>query len=346
MAAIYRYQNKPTLITIANDLLTSMTTADNPIFKIFPVRNRRHTKLRWRIKDNYRGLMKLRGAGGEPTSVSAVGEKVYEAAPGVFGEFSTLNEIELMELARGIPKELDVAVDVQGEIRERQDILMTRQVNRLRQMAWQGALTGVVNISLPGGGVGYAMSYSIPSFTPTITWNNLATAVPLKDLQGLQVLHGRGTSNAFDNRATIYLNSLTAQYMFNNTNAADWGGKRTTGGGSVQGQGFYDVVRLDMKLPQFVIWDEGYLDDAGTFTLDVPDGKGLMVAARPNGELPGEVQMTYNAVSDEPGAYAEVHDHTRGETKKIPPTIEVHAGFNGGQVIERPTQLLVLNLAP
>lgn len=344
MAAIYRTQNKATLIQIANDLVTGMGQ-NSPIFDIFPITPRNHLKLRWRIKDNYRGLMKLRGAGGEPTRVNPVGEKIYEESPGVFGEFSTIDEIQLMELGRGIPKDMEIAVDVSDEVRERQVQLMERQMNRLRQMAWQSALTGSVNIALPGGGIGYSFVYTPLTYTPAVLWSTPGTSKPLQDFQTRQVAHGRGTSNAFNRNATAYMNSYTLQLMLNNTNPADWGGKRGIGGGSVQGVGSYEVFRIDMDTPKIVVWDEGYLNDAGTFALDIPDGKILVVAARPNGEKPGEIQMTYNAVSEAPGAYSEVHDFTQGERKRIPPRIDVHAGFNGGQVIERPTQLLVMTVA-
>jgi len=343
MAAIYRTQNKATLIQIANDLVTGMGQ-NSPIFDIFPIQQRNHLKLRWRIKDNYRGLMKLRGAGGEPTRVNPVGEKVYEESPGVFGEFSTIDEIQLMELARGIPKAMDIDVDLSSEVRERQAQLMERQMSRLRQMAWQSALTGTVNIALPGGGIGYSASYTIPTYTPAVLWTTPDTATPLKDFQTRQVAHGRGTSNMFNKLATAYMNSYTLQLMLNNTNAADWGGKRSVGGGTVQGYGAYEAFRIDMDTPKIVVWDEGYENDAGVFTMDIPDGKILVVAARPNGEKPGEIQMTYNAVSEAPGAYAEVHDFTQGDRKRIPPRVDVHAGFNGGQVIERPTQLLVMTV--
>lgn len=344
MAAIYRTQNQATLITIANDLVTSMTQ-NNPIFDIFPIVERRATRLRWRIKDNYRGLMKLRGAGGEPTRVNPVGEKVYEERPGVFGEFSTLDEIDLMDLARGIPKDFSIDVDVKSEIGDRLKQLMERQMNRIRQMAWAGALTGNVQIPLPGGGIGYSMQYTPLTYAPTVLWSNPATSTPLKDLQGLQVAFGRGTSNNYGGMAQVYGNSKTLQFMFNNTNVNDFGGVKGTGGGTLYGMSGYESMRLGRGIGALNIWDEGYLDDSGAFQLDIPDGKLLIVGARPNGEKAGEISMTYNAVSDAPGAYAQVHDFTQGDRKSIPPRIEVHAGFNGGQIIERPTMLLVATVA-
>jgi hypothetical protein len=342
--AVYRYQSRPTLIAIANDLVTGMRM-NNPIFDIFPIVPRNSTRLRWRIKDNYRGMMKMRGAGGEPTRIAAVGDKVYEERPGIFGEFATIDEVELLERGAGIPDDMFIPVDVKGAVRERQLQLTERQQNRIVNMCWTGALTGTLSIALPGGGVGFSMSFTLQTETPSVPWSTVATATPIKNLQDLQVEYGRGTSNNWGQLAKAYLNSVTANYLFSNTNAADWGGEKGDYGKPLRDIGGYNGIRVGRNIPELVIWDGGYVDDAGTFQMDIPDGKILVVAARPGNEKPGEFQMTYNAVTKNPGAYAFVKDFTTGPLASVPPKIDVHQGFNGGQVVERATQLLVMTVA-
>ncbi len=67
------------------------------------------------------------------------------------------------------------------------------------------------------------------------------------------------------------MNTYTAQLLWTNQNAADWGGKRTLGGGTVQGAGYYNIIRADLMLPQIIVTDDGYLDDSGNFFFWIED---------------------------------------------------------------------------
>lgn len=344
MAAQYIYQNQPTLIQIAQDLVLGIGQS-NPIFQyVFPIRNYPNDlKLRWQKKDNFSGLMKARGAGGPPTRIGAIGDTTYEADAGVFGEFSSIDEIRLLQLGAGPATTSDSAirVDLQTEVAARQALLMARQQNRMRQMAWTLARTGTLSVALPGGGIAYSASVTIPTFTPTVSWSTVATATPLLDLMNLQPSYGRGTSNQFGFSSVAIANSVTWSKLYRNTNAADWGGQKGPNGSSVGSIGDYNRIRADRNLPEFITWDDGYLDDSGTFTMDIPDGEVLVVGKRPDNETPGQFMMTYNAVSKGAGAYTHIDDKANpGPRQEIPPRLDVHAGFNGGLAPMRMGQLV------
>lgn len=341
--ATFTFHNTATTIQIANDLVVSMTM-DDPIFKIFPIRRRNTMNLRWEIKDNYAGLMKLRGLGGEPTSIPRIGANLYETRPGVYGEFGTVDEEELTARAKNV-ENLDVRVDVSDLIGDIQTHLLTRQINRVRALLWTLALTGSYSVALPQGGIGHTDSYSITTATVSPLWSSTTTATPLKNLRDLQPTYGRGNSTNFGTGATLWMNSLTANYLLSNTNAADLGGKREAAGSTVDDLPGINKILLGQGAPQIMVYDEGYLNDSGTFTLFIPDGKVLVVGQRPAGETPGEFMMVYNAVSKGAGEYAVVIDKTDGPAREIPPKIEVHAGFNGGPAMTRPSQILVLTVA-
>lgn len=344
--ANYLYQSKPTMIQVANTLILGIATS-NPIFKYFyPIKDRNSVRLQWTIEDNNKGLMALRGAGGKPTRVNPNGLQAFDTTPGVFGEYTEIDEIQLLELGVGVPAGSGITIDVRGEIARRQALLLVREKNRMRQMAWTMARTGQLGVPLPGGGIGYREAVTRQTFTVDLLWTNKATAHPLANFMSLQQQYGIGTSNNFGMQAFSLMNTYTAQLLFTNTNPNDWGGKRTLGGGTVQGMGYYDIIRADLMLPQIIIWDDGYLDENGAFQLDCPNGEVLIGAARPDSELPGEFSLTYNAISGAPGAYSLVKDFTNeNEDGAIPPRLEVHAGFNGGLVESRPSQIVRMIVA-
>jgi hypothetical protein len=343
--AKYFYPNAATLTEIAAELILDYNR-QNPIFQyVFPIMQRNAINLQWFVNGQDQGLMKLRGAGGPPTPITEQGKEFFETTPGVFGEYSALDEIELLELGRGVPRgNTAIAVSVEDRILQKQATLNVRYYNRLRQMAWSLATTGTLAIALPGGGIGYQEAITVRTRTVSPLWTDYANATPLLDLQTQQTTYGFGSSNNFGYGSTVMMNSLTFGHLLRNTNAADFGGIKVANQNSARTMGDYEDLRLGWNLPQVLLWDDGYINEAGTFTLDIPTGTIIQVGARPNGERPGEFALTYNAVHEGTGPYSFVFDKTvRGnQDQEIPPRLEVHMGFNGGLVAHRPTQILKL----
>lgn len=343
MAVNYSFQTNSELTQVSQNLVQA-ATLDDPIFKIFPIRPRNASRLRWAIKDNYKGLMKLRGLGGEPTSIARVATNVYEDIPGVYGEFSTIDEIEMMNRAAGIPADTSIRVDVSDLVAESQEQLTIRQIQRMKQICWTLALTGTFSITLPTGGIGHTGSYTAQTVTVSPLWSTTATATPLKNLRDLQPTYGFGTSTVFNGMAVAWMNSATLNYALANTNAADYGGRRSPGGGTLNGLNGLNQILLEQGTPQINVWDDGYVDDAGAFQLYIPTGKVLVVGKRPDGETPGEFQMTRNMMTNSPTPYSFVNDRTRGDARTVPPRIDIHQGWSGGPVVERGTQLVVMTV--
>ena len=81
-------------------------------------------------------------------------------------------------------------------------------------------------------------------------------------------------------------------------------------------------------------------------TYDIPDGELLVVASRADGTKPGQFQMVRNELTKSPKPYSFVKDFTKGPNgPEVPPRMEVHAGFNGGVALHRPSQLLRMVVA-
>lgn len=344
MARTYTYQTSATLTKISQNLIENVTL-DDPIFKLFPLTLHNTWKLRWEIDNNDVGLMKLRGLGGEPTRITYVGSNIYEAEPGAYGEFWSIGEEELTTAAMYM--NIAEPVDVSGLISRAQGRLTKRQYKRMRTIAWTLALTGTFSVPLPTGGIGHTDSYTPQTLTVSPLWSATTTATPLANLRDVQPVYGRGTSNWFGSGSEAWMNTKTLNYLLANTNASDLGGKRVEGGNTLNTIDGIRAIMVGQGAPTIMPYDEGYLDDAGTFQMYIPDGKVLLIAKRPDNEPPGEFMMTRNANNPgyAPGEYAKTMDYTSGPAEQIPPHIDVHQGFNGGPTMKRPGQLLVLTVA-
>ena len=351
----YVFQESAVVNQIAPDLIQAMTL-DDPIFKYFPIRELNASKLRWTIKDNYRGLMNLRGYDGAPTRVLRPGESLFESNPAVFGEFGQLDEMELTERSRGFPADMTIPMDVSDMVREWQMVLTTRQIQRMRQMTWGLAVTHNLQILFPQGGAGFTETFAGQTVTVATLWSNLMTATPLHDLRQLQLNYGRGTSNNFMAQGEAWMNLRTAQFIMDNRNPADVGGIRAQYGATVfNSLDDFNKVLLQQGAPKICIQDESYqLDTApnaafvnNNYALYLPDGVVWVVAARPGNETPGVFMWTRHMVNGGgTKPYAFVDDYTKSEPHpQVPPKIIIHQGFSGGCVQERPSQTVTMIVA-
>jgi hypothetical protein len=171
-------------------------------------------------------------------------------------------------------------------------------------------------------------------------------ATPLADFRAVQLL-SRGHSVRFDQTARAYMNRVTWNNFIKNTNAADFGGKKGMGLQSLTSLGDANTILTGEGLPNIVVFDGGFLNDAGTFVPFIADAKVVVVGQRTDGGRIGGYRMTRNANNPglAPGAYTEVIDRGEaGSGKQIPRTIEVHDGHNGGPVIYFPSGIVILSV--
>jgi len=326
MSQDFIYPTASELRRIEQDKLPRLTQ-DRPIFKHFPIVPVNNHLLQWEQKDNYTGLQQLRGLGGAPQRVNRVGAKRYMAEPGVYGEFVPLDELELTRR-----RELGTwgqPVDLTDLVTEQQDMLLGRRVDRIELIAWNCA-RGTFSVSGPNGIV-HTDSYTIQTYSAGVAWATVATAAPIKDFRAVKLL-ARGHSVSFGRQATAYMNQTTFNYAMNNTNANDIGGKRVAPSVNILELDQINKVLFDNDLPQIEIYDDTYLDDAGTPQLYIPNSKVVVFGARPGGQPLGEYRMTRNANNPNmgPGAYTKVIDTM---DREVPRRVEVHDGHNGGPVI-------------
>ncbi len=338
------YPNSNELREIAQEK-AAVLAATNPIFEVFPIEESDQTQIRWTQKDMYGGLMAVRGLDGAPSRVKRVGDRTYQATAGVYGEFVTLDEEELTMRRNAVNPALPVTID--DLVMDAQDQLMSRRFARMTKVCWDLALNGFFAV-YRNNILMHTDRYTTQTFTATNLWSNPSLSTPIADLRANQLL-SRGMGVDFGASAQLWLNRTTFNRLLSNTNAADLGGRKAEFGATIGSLNGVNSLLSQEGLPQITIYDDGYFanDDGTGFTLWIPDGKALLVGARPAGQRIGGFRNTRNINNQDmgPGAYQAVIDRgAPGPGQQIPRTIEVHDGFNGGPVLYYPGSLIVMNV--
>jgi hypothetical protein len=344
----YLYPNNFQLTQIDQNLLPVYELQD-PIFKMFPVRTKDTAHVIWEQKDDYTGVMQIRGYDGEFPMVQTVGINRFTINPGIYGEGMPITEQELTE-RRGFGQ-ISQPISIADLVQDRHLHLMTRHWNRMSQITWTLLATGTYSvINDVTNSLGIIDAYQPQSYTSGTPWSTTATATPLADYRAVQLLH-RGHSVSFGSKATAFQNLATWNAMIANSNTADLGGRRSTGLETIEGVAQYSALALKDNLPMVEIWDEGYKSDgitdnytSGTFTTFIPDGAVIIIGKRTNGAPVGEFQLTRNAQNPDvsPGYFVKVTDSMATEHGRPPRKIEVFRGFNGGPQISYGSAIVIL----
>lgn len=334
----YQYPTTRELREINPEKIQNLTRL-RPTFEFFPITESVYWTLEWRQRDNGRGLQQLRGLGGEPGSVKMVGDHAFSAQPGVFGEFMTIDEHMMTLRAQQVPSGEPVVID--DLITEAQDYMNARELDLIEYITWKILLDGQFNFIGPTGAI-YGDQFTIQTGTFS-DWSVLTTATPLADLMGLAVL-ATGKSVSFGAGAQIFMNKVTASYLLRNQNPNDLGGQLAlTFGGIKPVKTIAEINSLmsTSDLPTIVVYDEGYFaETTGQFTKWIPDDVVSVVGQRLNGDSLGEYRMVRNAnnANFAPGRYEKVIDR---QDDRVPRTIELHRGHNGGPVLFYPSSFIV-----
>jgi hypothetical protein len=312
-------------------------TAQRPVFDFFPIEEDDASEVAWEQEDNFIGLQQLRGLNGAPPVVARTGAKRYIMEPGVYGEFSLIDERELTK--RRAFGQIGRPIDIADLVGREQNRLFMRRLDRVELIIWTLLATGTFSVSTLHGAV-HTDTYAVQTASAAVAWGTYATATPLADLRTVQLL-ARGHGVVFDETATMWMNRTTANKLFSNVNPADLYGRRTQGLGTYNSPAQVNQLLAGDGLPNVRIYDEGYFNSSGTFTLFIPNDKVVVIGRRTSGTPIGAYKMTRNANNPDmaPGAYTKVVDN--GEDN-VPRSIAVHDGHNGGPALKFPSAIVVL----
>lgn len=337
----YSYPTSIDLALIEQDLIPRLE-ADRPVFDMFPVVTEDAEVIAWEQRDNYIGLMQVRGYNNEPPRVKRTGGKRYVMEPGVYGEHEPVDEKELTARRRWGTLGTPVAVD--DLVMPIQEKLLGRQYDRIEWMIWQLMATGTFSVPGPTGAPVHTDSYTLQTYTATPTWATFATAVPLVDFRAVQLL-ARGHSVSFADDAVAYMNQATFNNLAQNTNNQDLYGRRTAGLGTFNNLAQINELLTGDMLPRIKIYDRGYLDETSTFQLFIPNNTVIVVGRRPVDAPVGNWVYSRNVNFEDgqvrAGPYYRVID--LGE-QKVPRKLEVHRGFNGGLKLFFPSAIVKMTV--
>lgn len=327
MAYSFVYPSAAELEEIEPDLMARFEDGD-PIFDILPRKARNADSLLVEKRDNWLGLQQVRGINGPPKLVQTPGVTQFSITPGYYGEIRYIDEMELTR-RRG-PGSLTAPIDVSDLVREAQDYLVMREVQRMSYAGWTLLTYGNYTALDPNGVVVDSYQYNQRVFTSTVPWTTSATATPLADFRAVQLMSA-GYSVSFGPGAKAYMNQITANALFTNTNPVDIYGRRV-GLGTVNGPGQIGQLLTGDNLPELTIWDASYRDDANVVQRYIPSGYVIVVGRRPAGQVLGNMQITRNANNPNMAAapYMFVQDTLN---IKVPRTLEVNRGVNFGPVL-------------
>jgi hypothetical protein len=313
-------------------------TMERRIFQILPTRDVNASRVIWDQKDDYRGLQQLRGMNGQPPRVNLVGYKRYESRPGVYGEFTSLDEEMLTD--RAAIASYGVPMSIEDMIMDAQDMLLQRRIDRMEKNGWDLLVNGNFSVYLPTGAVGHTDTYALQTFTADVDWSDHVNSKPLADLREMKML-ARGKGVSFGAGATLEFNQVTINHMLSNRNQDDLAGKRMDGLATALSVADVNKILTGEDLPSIRANEDGWIDDNGDFQLFVPDGAGVLVGKRPVGQRIGEIQLTRNAQNPDvkPGPYQYVKDMRREKGEGVA-EIQVHDGVNGGIALFYPGSLV------
>jgi hypothetical protein len=341
--ATFTYQTNAELNEIAQDKLPRLESA-RPIFDLMPMEDTDASVIIWEQQDNYTGLQNLRGINGSLPLIAQTGSKQYVERPGYYGEGEMIDEIQLTERRqRGT---FGTPINVQDLIAEKQDKLLQRRLDRIEWIGWTLFTTGQFFVATKNGAVAHQGAYTLQQYTATVPWATSATAAPLADLSGVQLL-ARGHSVNLGSQATAWMNRKTFNNLRSNTNAADLYGRRTSGLSTANNLNSINQIFSDDDLPSIRIYDEGYLPDGGgALVTFIPDATVLVTGKRPAGQPIAKYKMTRNAnnPSMAPGAYMYISNKTGEEAEGNAPSIGVFDTHNGGPIVLFPSAMVVMHV--
>lgn len=330
------------LTEIAQDKIPRLT-AQRAGFDIMPMVDQDASILMYDQLDNFTGLQAARGLNGQPPAIAKTGAKRWLIQPGVYGEYEVLDETELT-MRRQLGS-FATPVNATDLIMIAQDKLLQRRLDRIEKIIWDLFTTGTFSVLGPGPNgviVLHTDTFTTQTFSAIVPWSTPLTATPLADLRAVRLKH-RGHSVDFGAGSKAYANQVTINQALSNANPLDLYGRRVTGLATANNLVGVNSLFAQDNLPQITEYDEGYLDDTGTFQPFIPDGIVVLVGQRPAGQKVGEYRMTRNINNPNfaPGPYMRVFDRSEDH---IPGSIEVHDGHNGGPALYFGSAIVIMTV--
>lgn len=343
---------------VALDMVTQEYIAQTAKFlgeQLMPFEDTNTQVVQWDELDSERGMTAPHTMGTDPKIDTRPGSTLREFEPIPFKETDLVKENELLK-ARAYGT-LGGVVNITDAISRIAKSRVDKNRIRVEWTRWQ-ALLG--QLTILENGVRVNESFAVQTHDVAVPFSTVATAAPLKEFNAV-MLKFRATG-ASAQGAEAYMNQATANNLLENQNENDLKG--------FQNANFVHLpysmeemnkIQTARGLPKLVVYDEGYIDEAGSFQNFIPNGKIIVVGKRPAGQAIGKWLMTptLHRVKNgmpAPGMFEIIEVNGMPSTGSVTvnlqqlgqhknPKIEVTGGVYGGPVLYYPRSIVVMDVS-
>jgi hypothetical protein len=333
---------------IVRDYLLDMQKED-PLMALMPLAYKDASKVVWERRDNYYGLIPLRGINGTPDVLQLPGAKRFAIDPGYYGGQHVIDE-EMITKQRelGTPNE---TVDEEMLLSDATQSLATMIFNRIRQVIATLLTTGEFKVENRGGAKVH--QYKVDGYnllTAATAWSNTSTGTPIADMQIMRNTLALGTNSDFGPKSKVLMSPVLSQVVMQ-TNEVKSVIKGQYGSTEIGLEGLNRILN-GYGLPAIEEYNESYAATIAAsatpsnYTRFLGATKFIWAGVRPNNAPFGQFQMTRNMVNQKSMSAAPDYrvefdgpdDLRRGiynlvQYVSMPPMYTVDAGFNGGPSI-------------
>lgn len=252
----------------------------------------------WQQKDILRGYTAPHVMGTDPKVDTRLGAVEREYTPIAWKESDVLGEKEILRAA-----EIGTIGGVMNLDREAAQVMQDRMDKTFisQEIAIWQMFAGRLLIN--ENGVKVDEPFPVQTAQTTVPWSDHANATIIKDLQAWALLFkGTGAKAA---GATIPINQKTLNDVLNNKNDDDlWGFRGPSFVSLTYSLDQVNNILTARGLPNFELYDEGYVDAAEEFQDFISDGHPMIMGKRPAGQTIASFMTTPSMHRRQDGKFA------------------------------------------
>ena len=205
--------------------------------------------------------------------------------------------------------------------------LDTRLEVRLEWLVWKPIIDGL--LAIDENNVKFDVDFKLPVKKDISAAANKWTAFDKSDPIALLVEIIQGYRGSGAKARSVYMNSYTAGLAVQSAKFVDML-KQSNYVGFLSSLNATPALKLLIPDVDFIIYDEGYLDEAGNFQMFIPDGEVVVI-----GDYPGEKLMDFASTislhnggidKPQPGKFSIVEDKSSQEKN---PYVDITVGIYG-----------------
>jgi hypothetical protein len=320
---------------------------------ILPLAESMYQEVQWDERDHDRGLTAPHLMGTDPKYDKRQGSVKRKYTPIPFKETDLLKEDEILRARQlgTMAGTLDLSEEIARIARDR----FNKTMARIELLRWQTLLG---SIAIDENGVKVSETFPVQTHDAAVGFGTLATAAPLKEFNAVKLKFRKTGASA--QGAKAYMNQKTANYILENQNAADLKGFQNANFVHLP----YSIeeankILLARGLPELVVYDGGYVDEADAYQQFIADDRIVVVGKRPqpvgdfmstpslHNSRNGQPAPGYFSIVEVNGQPSEMVGAVQmgqlGSSKN--PKVEITGGIYGGTRLLYPKSVVVMDVS-